>query len=192
MSAASALKAMRVPGTLVLNPTDLTAAYPHGGTPLGLVRDVVISRRELTFEVTAEEFGGEIADVLYMGEEWLIVFSLRGWDNDAIGNLFFNTSLPTKSDERALSWPGVSPSGIVAGQMVGGTSSLAKIVFSPEDLGGHKGVYFRSAIPEVAEELELSMTRANEMTLSAGFRALRDPSTPAGSVQVALLEDITL
>ena len=187
MSAATALQAMRVPGALAVGPTNLSTAFPHGGTALGLVRAVIVRRRELRFDVTAEEYGGAIVDTLYRGEEWSLVFELRGWDNDAISALFPNTTLPTVSGERTIQFPQTTK---IGGVLQG--ASAVKLIFTPEDQARHRAVYFRSAIPLLAEEVDMRHARAEEMTVAAGFRALRDGVTANSSVQVALVEDLTL
>ena len=187
MSAATAMQAMRVPGALAVGPTNLSLAFPHGGTALGLVRGVVVKRRELRFDVIAEEYGSAVVDALYMGEEWSVVFELRGWDSDAINALFPNTTLPTVSGERTIQFPSTTKA---SGALLGATA--AKVIFTPEDPTRHRAVYFRSAIPMLAEEVEMQHARAEELSIVAGFRALRDGSAANSSVQVALVEDMTL
>ena len=186
MSASDVLSALRVPGKLVVTPTDISTAFPHGGTELGLVGEVVLEREERTYEVTGEEYGGEVVEDIYLGEQWKLVIALRGSDPDAIANIFLNSTTGTTFNLAGLSWPGTSREGRLK------TSDAVKILFSPLDIKRHKGVYFRKAIPKVAENVEVIYHSGKEQVIIAGFLALRDDSTEAGSVQVQIVEDMTL
>ena len=61
----------------------------------------------------------------------------------------------------------------------------------PED-EDHPAVYFRKAIPRVARELEIETNRANEFLIAALFQLIIDSANIDESVQMGLLEDITL
>lgn len=189
MSAPTPLQALRVPGVLVVNPTTNPPvdAVPHGGVQLGLVRDVVLRRTERRFELVGEEYGGEVLDHVYLGETWAIVFALRGLDNEALRRLFPTSATPTPSQREAISWPG---SGLREGRSREVADGVA-LLFSPDD-PDHHAVYFRRAIPLVAQELDLALGREEELLVLAGFLATRDGTTADGSVQVALREDLAL
>jgi hypothetical protein len=184
----AALQALKVPGTLIVNPTTNppTDAAPHGGTELGLVKDVRWVRRERSFDITAEEYGSETAEVVYLGEEWEVLFTLRGYDADALSNLFPNIVAETNSATTGITYPDTTRR---AGS--GYTSSIVSLLFSPED-PYHHAVYFRAAIPMVAEELEVKINRTDRMLIAVGFKAVRDATTAARSVQVRLLEHIEI
>ena len=188
MTTPAALQALKVPGTLIINPTTdpPTDAAPHGGTELGLVKDVRWVREERRFDITAEEFGGEIVESTYMGEDWTLLFSLRVMDADALANLFPNIVSESDSATTSITYPDSTRR---AGS--GMTSSIVQLLFSPDD-PYHHAVYFRAALPLWAASLEVQTNRTENLLVAAGFRAIRDATTAAKSVQVRLLEHIAL
>jgi len=197
MATRDPLKALRVPGRVCINPTDnppgSSVPFPFGGIELGLVRDVVLRRRERRFSNTAEEFGGEPAEELYLGETWDLLFALRGFDNDAIQTLFPNTTAHALSGQRGIVHPGSNRREGSAWS----TASAVRLLFAPDEPLSHPGVYFRSAIPLVAEELELPLSRnpdaGGELLIAVAFRALRDQTQPDHiAVRVRLLEDMVI
>ena len=188
MTTPTAMQALKVPGTLIINPTTNppTDAAPHGGTELGLVKDVRWVRDERRFDLTAEEYGSEVFESIYMGEDWTLLFSLRVMDADALAALFPNTVAETASATTGITYPDTtrrSGSGM--------TSSIVKLLFSPED-PYHHAVYFRAALPLVAAALEVQTNRTENLLVAAGFRAIRDATTAARSIQVRLLEHIEI
>ena len=188
MNLPAPLQALKVPGVLVVNPTTAppTDAAPHGGTALGLVRDVVARRTARRFGIEAEEYGGEVVEELYLGESWEIVFALRSGDSDAINNIFPNTTAHATSGARGIVYPGSSRR---AGSAW--STSAVKLLFSPDD-PDHRAVYFRAAVPMISGELERQLDRENEALWLVGFKAQRDGTTAAESIQIRLLEDLTL
>ena len=165
---------------------DFATAYPHGGTALGLVRDVQIRRTEGRQIITAEEFGVEVVDEVYTGEAWVIAFALRGWDSDAILEVFPNTNLGSSSKFRGVDYPGTT---IKPGALKSATAT--KVLFTPDDDKNHPAVYMPNAIAELAEDLTIALGRTEEVLIACAFRALRDGATAGRSVQVRLLEDLS-
>ena len=165
---------------------DFDTAYPHGGTALGLVRDVQLRRTEGRQTITAEEFGVEVVDEVYTGEAWILAFALRGWDSDAILEVFPNTNLGISSKFRGVDYPGTTtkPGALRSG-------SATKVLFTPDDTANHPAVYMPNAIPELAEDLTISLGRTEEVLMACGFRALRDGATAGRAVQIRLLEDLS-
>lgn len=180
------LAAMKVAGQLCISPTTSPPvdAFPHGGTSLGMVKDVVLRRTERRFNELGEERGGEVTDSLPMGVEYLMAFALRGWDPDAIPAVDPSAVVGATSRQAKIQHPGASV-------REGVSQSHVSLLFSPENKD-HPAVYFRSAIPMVAEELELELGRSTEALMEVVFRAMVDDTTELGSVQVGLLEDIVL
>ena len=190
MAAPSALQALnnvgKLSAALAGQTFDFTTAYPHGGTALGLVRDIKLQRTEGRELITAEEFGVEVVDEVYTGEAWLLAFALRGFDDDAVGAIFPNTSTGTLAKRTGIDYPGTST---VAGNLRSGDA--IKVLFTPDDTANHHAVYLPNAIPGVSEELEIPLGRTSEVLILCGFRALRDGATAGRAVQVQLLEDLT-
>lgn len=181
----SVLKALKVPGQIIANPSDLTTARPHGGVSLGLVKGVQWRRRPRYFDVEAEEFGGEAVDKIYMGEDWFLFFGLRSFDRDAVQRCFHNSNLSTITGARTL----VSPSTLRSG--IGLSAGAIKLIFSPDDPVNHECVYFREAVP-FAEPMEIAFSRQDESIMVVGFQGMRGTATPEASFQRGLIEDIVL
>ena len=68
MATARVRDILRIPGRLVINPTNLNSAFPHGGTELGLTRDAEMRFGITTSLVTAEEWGQAPVEAVYTGE----------------------------------------------------------------------------------------------------------------------------
>jgi len=190
MSSPTAIQAFHNVGRLSATAEGQTysfsTAYPHGGTAIGLVRDVQMRRIEGRQTIIAEEFGVEVIDEVYAGEAWLLSFALRGWDSDGILALFPNTTLASTSKFRGVDYPGTTSKP--------GTTKAAgavKVLFTPDDDKNHPAVYLPNAIPEIAEDLTIALGRIDEVLIVCGFRALRDGASAGRAVQIRLLEDLT-
>ena len=191
MSTSSALQAMYVPGRVSCQLSgqtyNLATAYPHGGTALGLLRDVQIRRTEGKFDLIAEEFGQEIIDEVYMAESWVMAFALRGMDDDALGAVFPNTFTVSETKNMGVAYPGASRS---PGSLR--SSSAVRVLFTTDDTENHNAVYFPNAIPQVAEGLVVDFARASELMIACAFRGLRASSSQGSLCQIARLKDISL
>lgn len=191
MSTSSALQAMYIPGRVSCQLSgqtyDLSTAYPHGGTALGLLRDVQIRRTEGKFELIAEEFGQEVVDEVYMAESWVMAFALRGMDDDALGAVFPNTFTGTITKNKGIAYPGSS---VAPGTLR--SASAVRVLFTPDDTENHNAVYFPNAIPQVAEGIDIDFARASELMIACVFRGLRASNAQGALCQIARLKDITL
>jgi hypothetical protein len=81
---------LRFPGRLCKTPTNLAAAFPHGGTELGVVRDMVFRPMVSTTPIHAEEFGRTV-EVIVTKESAVFACVLRSYDNDLLSDVFHNT-----------------------------------------------------------------------------------------------------
>ena len=182
---------MHVPGRLSValsNQTyDFSTAYPHGGTALGLVRDVQVRRTEGRETIIAEEFGQEIVDEIYMSEMWLMGFALRGLDEDALGVVFPNTTTGSVTKNKKIVYPGAT---IVPGTLR--ASTALGVLFTSNDTTNHPCVYFPNAIPEATDTVTIDLARAAELIITCVFRALRASNTAGDLCQIARIEDLTL
>ncbi len=167
MATPAVSQALRVPGKLIVNPTDLSTASPYGGTELGLVRDVTFTRTDETRRVIrAGEFGGEFSSVVRGGVGWAGSFGVRGFDADAMAQLFPNTF--SAGGDTNLREPGTVQAGMLA------DDDAVVLLFDPVDATNHPGVLFFKAIPLIAEEVELMFGDAVEIVWAVGFLAVRD------------------
>ena len=74
-----------IPGRLVVNPTDLSLAFPFGGTELGLAIKTTLDRPpRMSPDFVAEELGQAPYDALRHGEDWLATCTLCQWVDDTV------------------------------------------------------------------------------------------------------------
>ena len=184
MAAPDVTRAMRVKGRLCIDPTDFSTAWPHGGTGLGMVRDVAVRNGRMTEQITAEEFGVEVIDVIDLGESWVLAATLREWDADALAKVFPAGKAGATTTERVVEYPKSYRAGTLL------SSSTVKLLFTPDDQTIHPAVLFYRALPLVEETAELSFQLGLDLVVPVMFVAIRDAS--ANMVQVGLLEDLTV
>jgi hypothetical protein len=166
--------ALRVPGKLCASPTNLSAAYPHGGTALGMHSKLVVQPKAIVSPITAEEYGGTVVDAIYCGEKPLIKCVLRGWDADAISSVMPNTTVGSLSGRRYIRFePGVSGQN-KPGYRLG--NQAIKLLFSPDNYLYNPFLLVYAAIPAWEESAEMALTDDNELALSVAFWATPDSS----------------
>jgi hypothetical protein len=167
MSAPNVNNIYRSPGRLVKNPTNLSAVYPHGGTELGVVRDMAFKANIKTANMVAEEFGRPV-EVLFMGEEAAFAGVLRTWDNDLMAALFYGTQTDTHGDVGLVGnaktyRPGypLTRKGIV-------------LLFSPTAVDRQKHILIYNAVPVVDEAFEMKNSINEEFGCPFFFQAIPD------------------
>lgn len=171
MGTASADSVLLVPGRLAKNPTDLTTAYPHGGTALGVVADVILEPRVRTEEIAAEELGGAPAEVLYLGEAWRLAVLLRQWDVDAIDAIFPNvTQTGTGNVRRTIQMVG----NVYPGYLL--SSRACKLVFTPDD-STRPGLLVQRALPALRPTAALNLGLDRELGFAAFFWVVKGANT---------------
>jgi len=172
------------PGRLSFGPVDLTTAYPHGGTALGVVRAIVVRPNAQYRAVTAEEYGGETVEQVYAGEAWTLAAVLREFDDDAVSTIFQNASSGSVSQHELIEHPGANRAGrimVVAKGVV--------LVFTP-DAPDTNFVVLHRAIPMIEDAAELNFSHATPMEIGVVFSAVRDSA--GKMVSIGRAEDITL
>ena len=170
MSLPNVQNALRNKGNFCFNPTDLSLAYPHGGTGLGLINKVVVKPMKTNYMIRAEEFGNEVTDVIDGGQSWLITATLRSFDDNAISKIFPNTSIGSKSKTRVINHSGA----VRAGSLISSRSIV--LIFSPEDIQRNPMVIFYKALPLIDETSEFNFNLDTEFALGVQFVAIRDNS----------------
>ena len=179
---------MRIAGRLCVDPTDIgdTAEFPYGGTALGITRGAEFRFGIKSSIVTAEEWGGQAVESVYGGEVAVFAFVLREFDNDAISNIFPNTSAGSVSGDRviegAVSGAGVNRAGyllsnkavklLFAPQVDKTTTTPGSSTFIPYD--EQPMVLIRKAIPMVEETAMLQLSLAQEIGIGVVFQAIPD------------------
>lgn len=185
MAAADPLKALKVPGTLVWNPTSLAVA--HGGTVLGLVRDVAWVYQAHRRLHTAEELRVRVVSAIYGQEEVSLAAALRGLDNDAVEVTAPLSAAGATTGHRVQSGPGRTNDtpNLPHGHHV--EVDAAPLLFLPDDTANHPAVVFPLAMPRQLEDPR-SLTLDGEYLTLVRFRAI--PGANGHAYQIGRLADL--
>lgn len=177
-------------GRLILTPTDLGTAPNYGGTQLGTVQDVALTCVTRTAPIVAEEYGGEVVDEIYMGEEWVCTAILRNFDPDAITAIFPNTSAGTVDhpgpggNHPTITYPG---STIAIGDLYSGKEQI--ILYAPDDVSNHPGFLLYAAIPRPDPE-PIRFGHYDDLAVMVTWLCIRDSSSR--TLRIAPIADQTL
>lgn len=170
-------QAIRAPARLVAGPGDFTADFPHGGTALGLVRDVRVTREEPSRKIiTAGEYGGAVAEIVRGDGHWRLTFALRGFDPDAMTLLLETSTLGASGAPR-----------IIEPTTAGLTYNEIALLVTPLDPTS-PAVYIPRAIPVYADEVEIGYGDLTEWELLLSCWAGRDSN--GQSIRIGRLGDL--
>ena len=86
MASGNISRVIRGQGRIVINPVNLNAVYPHGGTEVGKTNLCVLAVLGQTLRIDCEGLG-EATDVLTRNNQYVFSCFLRGWDDDAVEQL---------------------------------------------------------------------------------------------------------
>lgn len=177
---------LRVPGRLVDTPTagGLTGAFPHGGTSLGLVASAIFRLGEEHQTVRAEEFGGEVAEVIKSGTSPLFACVLRGFTDAIVDRLFPETAVGSSSGDRLIR----RTSATRAGRL--GSGDAFPLLFAPREPAVHPGLIIYNAVPIFENVAEIPLNTEAEVGVAVVFRALRDGT--GRLYEFAKLEDMAV
>lgn len=156
------------PSRICINPTDLSAAWPHDGTDLGYVRNVVATCEAEQREIVAAEWGREVVDAVEGGEVWRVSFALRGASPTALASVFLGfDALGTDGWGRMI-----HPS---ATRLPGRTRAQDAVALLVEPLDPDNGpcTYLAGAIPKRAAQLDMTCALREELSYGASFVAGR-------------------
>ncbi len=186
MAATNLAEVLSAPGRLCVTPTDLSTAFPHGGTALGSVRKVLTRRVVTKVPIVDEAFGKEIRDWVWGGENYFLAFILRQWDATAVATFFPNTATGATSNRVGIESPGSVRPGALA------STFSVKLLFSPLDPERVPAVILYAAAPFTEETTELNHAAQQRQEIACVCHAMRDTSTPTRIWQAKFLKDITL
>lgn len=170
----------RSPGRLVANPTSLQSAYPHGGTELGIARDMMFRPNIKTRKLIAEEYKA-VVEVVVTGVEAVMAGVLRTWDPDLIKTLFLGSqgsvggiqhNVRTHRAGYALSNKGIT------------------LFFSPMAVDLHECILIYNAVPIVDEAFEMRLSLDEELGVPFFFQAL--PDSQGRDFAIDLRKNLTL
>ncbi len=185
MADADITQVLRVPGRFCSAPTNLSAAFPHGGTALGIIHHAAARRIGRYDFVRAHEFAGEVVEVVEGGADWVMAAMVRQYDNDAIAAIWPHTGTGGTSSDKYIEYPGSTNR---AGTLL--STNAFVLMFVPNDTTNHPCVLMRRAVPMIEETAELRLSVLYEFATPVVFACLRPASGQA--VEIKLKEDISL
>lgn len=188
MAAPGQVDVFHLNGSVVSTPTNLAAAYPHGGTILGNQGRMSIRIDHARREITAEEFGGRRVDYERLGESARLTGILRSYDADAIAAIFPNTTIGTKSRKPIITGYAFGSSFKTAGSVA--SDKALVLLFSPNDREHLPSVLFFNAIPLLQEAIEIQLKIDVEFGFGIAFDAAPDAS--GRLYAIGMVEDLTL
>lgn len=174
-----------IEGRIVLTPTDLTAAYPYGGTDLGVWGRIVSTWRAIRGELTAQEWYGRTVDHIESGYRFALGAVLRSYNATAWDEVF---SIATTTDTQT-GLPGLAET--IDSQRAAKSSDRAvKILFAPDATEDHPAIYIPAAVPLLEVVAAMTLSRDKEAQIPCAFEPL--PDATGRLYQANLLKAITL
>jgi len=184
MAAPNEATVYRAGGTLWLSPTSVTPPGFGSATQLGVTHNVALSPIVRQFNITAEEYGGEVVEGVNMGRDWMLTCLVRGYDSDSLAALgFFNTGTGASSGKKIMSEPG----GLGIGSLL--STKAVKLLFVPYNTA-HPGFIAYRALPNLQSSTRINFSVKRDWSYIATFRLIRDAS--GRHVQHGLVQDLTL
>ncbi len=184
MVAGDVSRILRAPGRIVVEPTDLSAAYPYGGTEVGKTNACVLEPRGTGFRVMSEGLG-EATDVLEASNQFVFTCFVRGWDDDAVEKFLSDgQEQGTATLHRMWQSPGsVTPGASALGRAL-------KLLFVPDDVVHVPALLVYRGVPQWTEGSKLAFQRGEELGIPIALDCIRDECDRI--LVVGLLDDLTL
>lgn len=184
MVAGNVANIRRVPGRVVINPTDLQAEYPYGGIEVGRTNLHVILPLGEQFLVRDEGLG-EIVDVLEGNLEYVFTCFMRGWDDDAVRLIHSGQYQRGETTQRALfNEPGGTTPGVSA------LSRAVTFLLVPDDPVRTPGLIIYRGVPDWASGAEIAFQRNEDLGLAISLQCVRD--TAGRTLSIGYLPDFTI
>ena len=187
---------MRLKGRFVKDPSDLTAAYPYGGTALGIIGAARFLPGVKSAPLPGEEFGNVITEVLTTASAGILMAPLRSYDGDLLPQLFSpqNSTAGSSSGEQVVAGKVASTAGAVSNSD-GSPGKYAsadsfKLMFCPDAEDHQPFLIFYNAMPLVQEAAEIQLTLPADLEIAVAFHAA--PDATYRTYAWGLREDLTL
>lgn len=161
-----AREVMRLAARLVATPTDLTAAYPYGGTELAAWARVEVRLYRASAELIAEEWQAMPFDTVGASSRATVSAQLRQWDADALSRLFPSGEFSTTTE--LLSRTATDRRGEL------GSARAIKLLIAARDAEYQSSFYIPLAIPLEEEQVRMMYSPAEEWRLPAVFMGIPD------------------
>ena len=184
MAATDPSVSLLVTGQLAYGCTDLSTAWPHGGTGLGLVGHCFFAPPAGVVRLPGGE-SNTSEKVLYVGGDAVFGCRVEGWSDlttDGVLNAIFPNSVEKNSHD-VLDWPG---SDLAPGQAI---ATITKLVFTPRH-SGHPALLLYVVSPLVEETAELRFSSYRSLKVPMLFVA--HPDGTGRVAQMGRLADLTL
>ncbi|HBY62157.1 MAG TPA: hypothetical protein DEH78_20245 [Solibacterales bacterium] len=182
MAAPSAASILRVPGSLIWNPTTNSGAAPYGGTYLGTVHSIAFEMEPVTREIWAEEMGG-LSDVIFCGERGKLKAVLRHPDSDGVGAI-----APNSAGSGGFRFRVQGAGAYAAGNSLFGHAG--RLLFAPRADTAHPALIIYAAVPCFEEAAALQLSFGKEYGLAVVFRVALD--TSGRGYQSGILSTLTV
>lgn len=145
-----------VPGRICVSPTDLTTAYPHGGTDLGEVGLCRWSGHHPVKIIEYEEWGVEPVEAVSGGEAVGLAFTLREFNLQGMIEVCLNAAAGGTSGHPLIQGPSTNRAGYLY-------SARSKVwCFSPKDTANHPFVVFYKAWALPMETTDIGLSDADQ------------------------------
>lgn len=161
-------KSLRPAGRLVIDPTDLGIAFPHGGTFLGHAARIELVFNQSIREIPDEFLGGEPIEDIIRHENPILIVVIRALPEEALKTVFAGFTAGV-SGAPVPAYPSGSKGRL-------GSDSRVKILYSPRDAANHPGLIFYSAVPAFDVASRLQMMIGADLGFAIAFRGRRDGS----------------
>lgn len=168
MTSGTASQILRAPGRWVVGPTDLSAAYPYGGIEIGKTKAVVVQNLGHAMKIISEGLG-EATDILDADNRYVVAFTLRGWDRDALERLKTDNYVEGAVSKQAVF--------AVPGGNQPGSSTLGRarvMLFVPDDVIHSPAILIYRGVPDWTEGGEIAFQRQEELAFPMAVECFRD------------------
>lgn len=184
MSAGDASQILRTPGRWVIGPTDLSLAYPYGGIEIGRSKAVVVRNLGHAMRIISEGLG-EATDILDADNRFVVAFTMRGWNRDALERLKTdNYAEGTISKQAVFSVPGNNQPG---------SSTLGRarvMLYVADDVIQAPSVLIYRGVPDWTEGGEIAFQRGEELAFPMAVECFRNTNNK--TLAIGRLIDLSL
>lgn len=184
MVAGNVAQVIRGSGRLVVGPTNLSAAFPYGGTEVGKTHSCALLPLGTGFRVLDEGLG-EASNVLEASNEYVFTCFVRGWDDDAV-QLFLSDGQTQGSTTKHRTWS-------APGSVTPGASALGralKVLYVPDDTTHVPAVLIYRGVPQWQDGATLAWQRGEELGIPIALDCIRNSANRI--LSVGRLADLTL
>lgn len=187
MSAPAASAIDRGPGTLIITPTNLSAASPYGGTQLGAARSFEIDFLDDEILVPGEEWRGATTEAIEVQRGLIFYCLMRSFDASGLATIFPNTSTGSSTGTKGID--GGVQSTVRSGHLR--STRAVKLLFAADD-ASKRSVLIYKAMPIILPGHRTQFTILGESAIGMAWHALPDTANSGRTYQIKRLADLAL